>query len=1148
VTKILKVRDVLRTDPTKSKLLNDGVAQVGGTVTDEDRRLLRYELETFVCDGEYEKGLYKILDTYLKYVGDPTQPAVWVSGFYGSGKSHLVKMLRVLWTDLTFDDGASARGLPRLPDEVKEKLKELTMAAKRHGGLRAAGGTLGAGAGDSVRLALLGIVFSALGLPTSYPLARFVMWLRGDGIEDVVRARVESKGKSWEHELHNLYVSPVLAEAILHAIPGFANNAADARQLLKANFPNVDDVSIDEMTGAIADAFSIDSKFPLSLIVLDEVQQYIGDSSGRTYAIQEVVEACSAKFKGRLLFVATGQSALTGTPQLGKLKGRFTVSVQLSDADVERVIRQVVLEKKSDCLDEVEDVLTMYGGEVSRHLKGTKLGPIPEDQEVAPADYPLLPTRRRFWEHVLRAVDQTGAGQLRSQLRIVHEAARQVAERPLGAVVTGDFVYGQLASSLLQSGALLKEVYELIEKQRKERDDGELRARIASLVFFIGKLSRDAGSDTGVRADANTIADLLVDDLATVTAPLRKRVQDLLGEMATKHVVIPVGQEYRLQTRESGEWNAEFVKKYQEFFGDPAKSAVARDELLRKKAGEVLKGIKLVQGETKTPRKLQVGFGKQAPTVTGDEVPVWVRDGWEDEESSVIADARTTGTASPVVTVFLPRKNAEELKKALAERRAAEDTLQLRGYPTTREGQEARASMETRSSVAEHRIDELASEIVEGARVFLAGGEEYARESLADAVYDAADAALARLFPRFDEGDDERWEKVMAQVRGGAGNPLDAVGHSGEPATNPVLAAILKETQASRKGSDIRAIFCGKGYGWPRETVDGALMALVSAGLTTATHQGKVVAGKELNHQNIGPVAFRGEIAVITANQRKDLRKLFQDAGISSKSNEESLAAVKFLDFLRDLAERAGGDAPAPAHPDVAHLKHLQSLSGNEQLVAIHVDTKRLNADRERWSKAADMIAQLLPRWRELERLLSHAEGLPIRAAVLAELQAIDQGRRLLDTPDPVPVLRQALATTLRAELQRVTGEYASTHVAGLADLEVGTSWAAITAAQRDAILTQYQLSPLGALSVGTDADLLNALDKRPLSTLATMRDALPGRFDAARVAAAKLAEPQVRAIKLKSATLRSAADVTNWLESARAQLEAELVHGPVLV
>jgi len=168
-------REIYQKDPATLKLVNEGVASVNDEKTSQALAVLRYELETFVCDGQYEKGMAHILETYLKNIDQAQQPAVWVSGFYGSGKSHLVKMLRALWDNTVFEDGATARGIANLPQNIRDSLKELTTQAKRHGGLHAASGTLGAGASGSVRLALLRIIFKSVGLPEQYPFARFVV-------------------------------------------------------------------------------------------------------------------------------------------------------------------------------------------------------------------------------------------------------------------------------------------------------------------------------------------------------------------------------------------------------------------------------------------------------------------------------------------------------------------------------------------------------------------------------------------------------------------------------------------------------------------------------------------------------------------------------------------------------------------------------------------------------------------------------------------------------------------------------------------------------------------------------------------------------------------------------------------------------------
>jgi hypothetical protein len=380
----MKNREVFLKDPIENRLVNQGIAEVVDPGSEQELRTLRHELETFVCEGQYARGLDRILSIYLASLDREEQPAVWVSGFYGSGKSHLVKMLRFLWSDFRFPDDATARGLAHLPAEIQAQLRELSTQGKRLGGLHAAGGKLGAGAGESVRLPLLGIVFRSCGLPPDYASARFVLFLKKNGFLERVKKAVEASGRHFEAELNDLYVSPVLAKALLTVDPTFAASEKEVRAQIKAQFPRAADVSDAEMTTAIGEALGTNGKLPCTLIVIDEVQQFIGDSTDRAYRLQEVAEACSKRFGARILFVGTGQTAITGTPQLQKLQARFKLAVELSDTDVDTVVRKIILAKKPDKELAVRKLLEESSGEISRHHWAVMTG-VPENHQ--PSDF-----------------------------------------------------------------------------------------------------------------------------------------------------------------------------------------------------------------------------------------------------------------------------------------------------------------------------------------------------------------------------------------------------------------------------------------------------------------------------------------------------------------------------------------------------------------------------------------------------------------------------------------------------------------------------------------------------------------------------------------------------------------------------------------
>jgi hypothetical protein len=1140
-------REVYEKDPQTNRLLNNGVAKVASGQSDLELHTLRYEVANFVCDGQYADGLTRIFTSYLDHLDKTEQPGVWVSGFFGSGKSHLVKMLQHLWIDYEFPDGAKARGLAKLPNNATDLLTELSTRAKRFGGLHAAAGTLGAGAGDSVRLELLGILFRSVGLPEHYARANFLMWLRQEGLEAAVREQIADADRHFDLELDNLYVSDAMAKAILAARPGFASTPAEVKMLLERQFPEKADVSIEEMIAKIKQALSQKGKLPCMLIVLDEVQQYIGDNVNRSKAVQDLQEQCCSRLGANVMFVATGQNALSGTPLLQRLQGRFPVSIELQDTDVEQVTREVVLKKKPSAEGALKNLLTDHSGEIERQLASSKIAFTTRDRNLLVQDYPILPVRRRFWERTLRAVDKAGTGaQLRTQLWIVYDAVQQTANQGLGNVVSGAFLFEHIKPRVLQSGVLLQELSETIARQQQE-EDGDLRYQLCALIFLIGQFPHQGPADAGIRANPETLADLLVTDLTQSSTELRKKIPALLEKLVASGAVMQVEDEYRMQTREGSEWNQRFQEARNRLLNDPGKLASERSQLLKSRCSEILKKSKLLHGESKEPRKFELHFGADAPT-GGGSIPVWIRDGWEVEEQTVLADARAAGDSAAVVYGYIPRRQAEDLKQAVASYYAATATIQARGTPVTPEGIEARRAMETRQEQAERIRDNLINDILNETSIYIAGGEAVNGVLLEMKVQEAARACLDRLYPQFHLADSPDWHKVIDRCKRGDGDALSAVGHQGDPDAHPVCKAILSYVGSGKKGTEIRKHFCGSKYGWPQDAIDAGLLVLFAGGMLQARSGPGPVTKGTLDQKNLAVTEFRVETITLSAIELIALRNLFKGASLTTLPNQELAHAPEFLSRLAKLAEEGGGEPPLPKRPDTTHLEDIRGRAGNDQLKAIHDCKDRLTQEVVDWQQRKELIGQRQSRWQHLKALLTHAAELPVTATVQCEVEAIEQDRRLLDNPDPVPGLVDQLTDALRTALNQAHTHCQAIDSEGKQSLTSSDLWQRLTPQQQQQLKNEHHLDGLPGIAVGTTDEVLASLNKIGLKEWTNLADALPTRFGQAQAAAAKLLEPKAQQVKLVRGTIKNEDELKAWLDAVAQRIREKLKDGPVIV
>ncbi len=1146
----MKNREIFLKDPSDHKLVNEGVASVNDDRSTQAMEVLRYELETFVCDGQYEKGIEQILEAYLNNINQAQQPGVWVSGFFGSGKSHLVKMLRALWIDDTFEDGASARGITTLSQNIKDLFKELSSQAKRHGGLHSASGTLGAGASGSVRLAVLRIIFKSAGLPEHYHVARFIMWLKAEGIYDTVKQHLEDKGADWDEELDNFHVAEELYDTLCSVKPKVFSSSMTASEILPQLYPNKEDVTNDEMIKAIKQALTKEGKLPLTLVVFDEVQQYIGEDSDRSMAVQEAVEACCKNIGGKLIFIATGQTAVTGTANLKRLEGRFTIRVELSDTDVDAVIRKVILGKKPDAIKTIDHIMNDNIGEISRHLAGTDLGHYQDDTKHFASDYPILPVRRRFWEHTLRILDQTGTdSQLRNQLSMIHKVIRTNLDKPLGNVVPADYLYFDSADKLLQSRILPRKIHEKTMSWLDGTEDENLTARACGLVFLINKLG-GSNKELGIKANIDTIADLMVDDITHGSSALRNKLPAIMNNC---DLLMRIGDEYRIQTEESSAWNDEFLSQKHQLANEAHRIETEREDRIRKMFHGKVKKISLMQGESKVNREFYPVFNSQLPGDYNDKIYVWVRNGWSITENTVLADARQAGTQSPTIFTYIPKRAADDLRHNLIAYKAANGTLEKRGVPKTPEGIEAKAAMETTKQTADGKINELLNDLFAGSRVFQGGGKEISGNNLQEMIFEAAQNSLQRLYPQFSIADHTGWGKVYANSKKGAPDALKAVGDKGEPSKNQVCKQILAFIAGGKKGLEIRTHFETSPYGWSGDAVDGGLQVLLVAGLIRIdkiNESSKNLPGPtELERKLIGKTIFKVESATVTTAQRIQVRKLLQKLDCKAKQGEEIVIIPTFLLKLKGLADEACGDAPKPETPDLSILTDITHATGNDQILAVYNNRQELNQLIKQWKDLNIRIKKRFPLWLDLNKLLKYANGLKDAGIYLKQAESINKQRQLLSDPDPITPLISNITQILRDALNEMDDLYNKNHEKGMGRLRNDSNWQQLEPDQRHIFLEKKQLvkNCKPQINVQSTDDIIETLSPMSLAMIKDRIEALSGRFDQVLQAAAEEMEPEVQFVSIPEPILKTEEEIDDWLKIVEIKLKDALNHGPVM-
>jgi len=531
---------------------------IEGVIKADDEAGLKTELEEYVLTNEIEGRLEQFLDAYNNY---ETANGVWISGFFGCGKSHLLKMLALLLENREID-GTHAYDIFKKKKEVEaNKILDADLRRAVNEPSRSILFNIDQKADIISKTqvdALLSVfqkVFDEMcGYYGKQPhIAQFERDLESRGVLAAFRdAYAGVAGKSWERGREQSILEGANAAAAYSAATG---KPASEGQGILDRYRRDYRSSIEDFAQRVRDYIDAHGpKFRLNFFV-DEVGQYIADSTKLMTNLQTIAESLNTKCRGRSWIIVTAQQDMASVigdmtrsqeNDFSKIQARFANRIPLNSADVAEVIQRRLLEKTDDGIKVLSDLHHQQVNNL-RTLFDFTDGSIRfenfRDREHFINSYPFVPYQYTLFQMAIRNLSEHNAFEgkhssvgERSMLGVFQDVAIGLTEMSVGQLATFDQMFEGIRTALksnVQQSILIA-----------ERNLGDAFATRVLKALFLVKYVKP------FKATARNIAILLQDRFDIDQTQHRRAVEEALGLLEQNTYIQRVGDVFEFLTDE----------------------------------------------------------------------------------------------------------------------------------------------------------------------------------------------------------------------------------------------------------------------------------------------------------------------------------------------------------------------------------------------------------------------------------------------------------------------------------------------------------------------------------------------------------------------------------------------------------------------
>ena len=525
-------------------------------VAQDDEQSLVQELSEYIITKELRRHFSTFLDNYSKSIDHPTDKiGVWISGFFGSGKSHFLKMLSYL---LSNQEVAGRCAVDFFKDKFNDPMMYATVIRCTNIPTESILFNVDIeGPINKDKTAVLRVFakmfYNHLGYyGEDLKMAKLERFVDMSGkMDDFRRVFEEVNGGKWIESRASYAFFEDDIVSVLQSVLGMSE--VSARNWFNGG-ENIE-MSIKQLVEEIKEYVDSKGKDFRLLFCVDEVGQYIGDDSDLMINLQSLVEELGSKCRGKVWVMVTSQEAIDSVVKItgddfSKIQGRFNTRLSLSSASVDEVIKKRILEKTEDA----DALLRMVYDKEHAVLKNLftfndailDIKGYSSNAEFS-ATYPFVPYQFIILQKVLVEIRKHGnsgkhlSGGERSMLSGFQEAAQNLQGKDENALVPFSQFYDTV-HTFLESP--IRRVIDRCQTASEKKDGLEQRdVSVLKLLYLIRYID-------DIKTNIDNIAILMVDDIRTDKIALRREIAGSLERLEAQNYVARNGDNYSFLTDE----------------------------------------------------------------------------------------------------------------------------------------------------------------------------------------------------------------------------------------------------------------------------------------------------------------------------------------------------------------------------------------------------------------------------------------------------------------------------------------------------------------------------------------------------------------------------------------------------------------------